>query len=133
MDALKAMGRGDAEGASDNGVVLGGESEAGKEVVVRFVLLEERGPRRDWRATSKKWALDRKPPALTSARRHVLLLVGIDVHSLEGGGELTAHTIDRLQLRRRGFLCSAAVPARQSRTVLLRSPKEDVVTCDSAR
>jgi hypothetical protein len=31
-------------------------------VVVRFVLLEERGLRRDWRATSRKCALNQKPP-----------------------------------------------------------------------
>jgi hypothetical protein len=58
----KQWGERDADGATDNGVVLGGGCEAGREVVGRFVLLEERGLRRDWRATSKKWALDQKSP-----------------------------------------------------------------------
>jgi hypothetical protein len=52
----------DADAASDNGVVLLESARLGEEVVVRFGLLEERGLRRDWRATSKKWALDQKSP-----------------------------------------------------------------------
>ena len=66
MDALKAMDGRVAGTASENGVGAGGGCDVGEEVVVRLISLEERGLHRDWRATSKKWALA-KNPRLTSS------------------------------------------------------------------
>jgi hypothetical protein len=52
----------DADAASDNGVVLVEGARLERKSWCASACCEERGLRRDWGATSKKWALDQKSP-----------------------------------------------------------------------
>jgi hypothetical protein len=88
--------------------------------------LEERGLHRDWRATSKKWALVQKSPpdhcALYGDER-----AGNDAERVDRAAEWVQAAIDRLQLGGRRFLCSDAVPVMA--TADRWEPEQETVTC----
>jgi hypothetical protein len=97
--------------------------------VVRFVPLEERGLHRDWRTTSKKWALVQKSPPRPLRTRGQCRALDVMQDAPSRAAECARAAIDRLQLGCRRMLCRDAVPAMA--VAEQYQPEQEAITCDS--